>query len=195
MSPNVQALRSASVVLTGLSLVLVLLAWETPVHARVTRIVIDVKTSPAFGGATFGDKGQYETIAGRAFGELDPDDPRNAIIQDIELAPKNTKGKVEYRATFFIVKPIDMSRTSGIMWHDVPNRGGRLTLAPASRNDGDVGLSSGWQGDNSGTTAQNFPNSNDYVVVPIAKHPDGSPTKGPARRRTLNPTGVNSPPR
>ena len=44
MSPNVQALRSASVVLTGLSLVLVLLAWGTSAHARVTRIVID---SPA----------------------------------------------------------------------------------------------------------------------------------------------------
>src|SRR6266851_2997353 len=194
MSPNVQALRSASVVLTGLSLVLVLLAWGTPVHARVTRIVIDVKTSPAFSGATFGDKGQYETIAGRAFGELDPNDPRNAIVQDIELAPKNAKGKVEYMATFFIVKPIRMENASGIMWHDVPNRGGRLTLAAASRNDGDVGLSSGWQGDNSGTTAQNFPNSNDYVVVPIAKHPDGSAIKGVVMGRILNASGVNSQP-
>jgi hypothetical protein len=194
MTLNVQSLRSASVVLTGLSLVLVLLAWGTSVHARVTRIVIDVKTSPAFAGATFGDKGQYETIAGRAYGELDPNDPRNSIIQDIELAPKNAKGKVEYMATFFIVKPTDMSKASGIMWHDVPNRGGRLTLAPASRNDGDVGLSSGWQGDNSGTTAQNFPNSNDYVVVPIAKHPDGSPIKGRVMGRILNASGVNSQP-
>src|SRR5881396_3645185 len=156
MSSNVQVLRRAAVVTTGLSLVLVLLAWGTSVHARVTRIVIDVKTSPAFGGASFGAAGQYETIAGRAFGELDPNDPRNAIIQDIELAPKNVKGKVEYMATFFIVKPIDMAKASGLMWHDVPNRGGRLTLAAASRNDGDVGLSSGWQGDNSGTTTQNF---------------------------------------
>jgi hypothetical protein len=55
MSPNVQALHRASVAITGLSLVLVLLAWGTSVHARVTRIVIDIKTSPAFGGATFGD--------------------------------------------------------------------------------------------------------------------------------------------
>ena len=152
MTPNVQALRSASVVLTGLSLVLVLLAWGTSVHARVTRIVIDVKTSPAFAGATFGDKGQYETIAGRAYGELDPNDPRNAIIQDIELAPKNAKGKVEYMATFFIVKPTDMSKASGIMWHDVPNRGGDVNFPADSFAGNDVHLLSGWQGDNSGAT-------------------------------------------
>jgi len=195
MTPNVQALRSASVVLTGLSLVLVLLAWGTSVHARVTRIVIDSPANyPLSHNMLTGQDMPYETIAGRAFGELDPNDPRNAIIQDIELAPKNAKGKVEYMATFFIVKPIDMAKASGIMWHDVPNRGGRLTLAPASRNDGDVGLSSGWQGDNSGTTAQNFPNSNDYVVVPIAKNPDGTPIRGRVMGRILNASGVNSQP-
>ena len=31
-------------------------------------------------------------------------------------------------ATFFLVKPIDMSKSSHLMWHDVPNRGGRITL-------------------------------------------------------------------
>ncbi len=43
------------------------------------------------------------------------------------------------------------------------------------RSMGDVGLSSGWQGDNMGATAQSFPNTTDYAVVPIAKNPDGSP--------------------
>src|SRR5881396_2647826 len=118
MSSNVQVLRRAAVVTTGLSLVLVLLAWGTSVHARVTRIVIDVKTSPAFGGASFGAAGQYETIAGRAFGELDPNDPRNAIITDIKLAPRNANGRVEYIASFFLVKPIDMSKSSHLMWQD-----------------------------------------------------------------------------
>jgi hypothetical protein len=109
-------------------------------QARVTKIVVDTKTSPAFDGQVFGDAGQYETLAGRAFGELDPRNPLNAIIQDIELAPRNPSGKVEYIATFFLVKPIDMSRSSHLMWHDVPNRGGRITLAVDSRNDGDIGL-------------------------------------------------------
>jgi hypothetical protein len=103
-------------------------ALAVPASARVVRFVIDTKTSPAFGGATFGSAGQYETLAGRVFGELDPNDPLNAIIQDIQLAPRNANGKVEYTATFFIVKPIDMSKASGLLWHDVPNRGGRVTI-------------------------------------------------------------------
>ena len=92
-----------------LALVILLAAvFAVPASARVVRFVVDTKTSPAFGGANFGSAGQYETIAGRAFGELDPNDPLNAIIQDIQLAPRNANGKVEYTATFFIVKPIDM---------------------------------------------------------------------------------------
>ena len=102
-----------------------LLVVTPPAEARVTKLVIDTKVSPAFGGATFGTAGQYETIAGRVFGELDPNDPHNTIINDINLAPTNANGKVEYIATFFMVKPIDMSKSSHLMWQDVPNRGGR----------------------------------------------------------------------
>src|SRR5205085_7199729 len=115
----------------------------TPAEARVTKIVIEKKTSPAFDGASFGTAGPYEILAGKAYGELDPKDPHNGIIQDINLAPKNAKGNVEYMATFQLVKPIDMSKASHLMWHDVPNRGGRLTIIPTERNLGDVGLSSG----------------------------------------------------
>ena len=189
MFPNRPDLfRSALLSVTALAL----LAWAPPTHARVTRIVVDTKVSPAFGGQAFGAVGQYETLAGRAFGELDPSDPHNAIIQDIDLAPKNANGNVEYIATFFLVKPIDMSKSSRLMWHDVPNRGGRLTIVAASRMDGDVGLSSGWQGDNSGATAPAA--NNDYVVVPIAKNPDGSSITGSVLGRILNVSGVNSQP-
>jgi hypothetical protein len=167
-------------------------AWTPPTDARVTRIVIDTKTSPAFGGQSFGAAGQYETLAGRAFGELDPQDPHNAIIQDIELAPRTGNGKVEYMATFFIVKPTDMSKSSRLLWHDVPNRGGRLTLAASSRAEGDIGLSSGWQGDSAGSTVPGA--NNDYVVVPIAKNPDGSPITGPVMGRIVNVGGMDSQP-
>ena len=151
----------------------------------MTKIVVEKKVSPAFDGATFGTAGQYETLAGRAFGELDPNDPQNAMIQDIKLAPRNAKGMVEYTATFQLVKPIDMTKSSHLMWHDVPNRGGRLTIVPAERATGDIGLSSGWQGDNSGTTAPG-PN-NDYVVVPVARNADGSPITGRVMARISMP--------
>src|SRR5882672_1102452 len=140
------------------ALAAVLVVAALSAQARVTKIVIDKKVSPAFaakegGFQSFSAAGQYETIAGRAYGELDPDDPRNAIIQDIKLAPRNANGRVEYVASFFLVKPVDMAKASGLMWHDVPNRGRRVVIPPAERSLGDVGLSSGWQGDNAGNTA------------------------------------------
>ena len=169
-----------------------LLALGTAAQARVVRIVIDAKISPAFDGASFGDAGQYETLAGRAFGELDPNDPKNAIIQDIKLAPRNARGMVEYTASFQLVKPIDMSKSSRLLWHDVPNRGGRLTIGPRERATGDIGLSSGWQGDASGKTAPGP--GNDYVIVPVAKNPDGTAITGRVMARILNASGPNSRP-
>ena len=120
--------------LVGVALAASLLAGAPPAGAHVKKIVIDKKVSPAFDGRSFGDAGQYETLTGRAFGELDPNDPHNAIITDIRLAKRNANGKVDYVATFFLVKPIDMSKSSHLMWHDVPNRGGRITIALAERN-------------------------------------------------------------
>jgi hypothetical protein len=164
-----------------------------PANARVTRIVVDTVTSPAFDGQSFGDAGQYETLEGRAYGELDPTDPRNAIIQDIALAARNANGNVEYMATFFLVKPVDMSKSSGLLWQFVPNRGGRITLSAERRADGDIGLSSGWQGDNAGGTAHNTP-GRELVVVPIAKNPDGSAIAGTVMGRIINAEGLESSP-
>ena len=165
---------------------------STSLQAHVRKIVIDKKVSPAFDGGTFGSAGRYETLAGRAFGELDPNDPHNAIITDIKLAPRNAAGKVEYIASFFLVKPMDMSKSSHLMWQDVPNRGGRITISAAHRNDGDIGLSSGWQGDNSGRTSP--ADDNEWVTVPIAKNPNGSPVTGLVLGRIVNASGVDSRP-
>src|SRR4030095_9223030 len=108
----------------SLGLIVALIALPSTADARVKKIVIEKEVSPAFEGATFGPSGQYETLAGRAYGELAPDDPRHAIITDIKLAPKNAAGKVEYVVSFFLVKPIDMSKASHLLWQDVANRGG-----------------------------------------------------------------------
>ena len=183
------ALLTSTACLTAVGLVL---AATAPTQARVTRIAIEKKVSPAFDGASFGGAGQYETLAGKAFGELDPNDPHNAVIQDIKLAPRNARGMVEYTATFQIVKPVDMSKASRLMWHDVPNRAGRITIVPIERGNGDIGLSSGWQGDSSGATAPG-PN-NDYVMVPTAKNPDGSAITGRVMARIMNASGKDSRP-
>jgi len=127
----------------------VALAWAPQSDARVTRIVVD--TTTAISGQP------YEELTGRAFGELDPGHHNNRNITDIELAPRNARGKAEYIASFRIRKPTDMSLASGVMWHDVPNRGGNVALPADSFAAFDMQLLSGWQGDNAGVNATSIP--------------------------------------
>ncbi len=86
MSRTIRRAASFTLVLVASTL-----ALPSSVDARVKKIVVEKKVSPAFDGASFGPAGPYETLAGRAFGELDPKDPRNAVITDIKLAPKKCR--------------------------------------------------------------------------------------------------------
>ena len=122
-----------------------------PLHGRITKITIDSST-PVQSGQIFGSVGAYELLRGTAFGELDPADRRNALITDIQFAPKNANGKVTYTTQFSIHKPLDMSKASGVLLYVVPNRGNIAT--PYARNNdgfvftrGEIVLNSAWQGD------------------------------------------------
>ena len=145
--------------------------------ARVTRIVIERRESPAYDGRSFGKAGQYETLSGHFFGEIDPKEPHNTIIMDIGFAPRNARGMVEYSATFALSKPIDMSKSNGVLYYNVPNRG---RGAPVGSEDGRVNLLSGWQGD-----LRPFPNAQ-MITVPVARKSDGSPLTGPVQERLIN---------
>jgi Alpha/beta hydrolase domain len=104
--------------------------------ARITHIEI-TKTEPAFGGQPFGDIGPYERLTGRVTGELDPADPANSGIQDINLAPRNARGMVEYVTNIELLKPVDMARGNRILFFEVNNRGNKL--APVNFNEGVMG--------------------------------------------------------
>ena len=77
------------------------------------------------GGREFGASGAYTRIKGVARGMLDPADPANAGIVDLDKAPRNAKGLVEYATDYDILRPKDPLRTSGILVYDVPNRGSK----------------------------------------------------------------------
>ena len=79
--------------------------------------------SYAFGGLSFGSVGQYEKLRGTATGELDPNDPRNSVITDIQLAPRNASGMVSYSMDVFILRPTDPSKGNQRMLFDFNNRG------------------------------------------------------------------------
>jgi Alpha/beta hydrolase domain len=160
-------------------------------EARITHIVIDParSQSPTFEGLSFGAVGQYEKLRGTAFGELDPSDPRNALITDIALAPRNAAGQVEYSMDIFILKPIDLGSGNHRLFIDFNNRGqmrlGRLndvdlTNNPTTAADAGTGfimtlgytiVSNGWDFGASGFDSMK-------ITVPIASHPDGSAITG-----------------
>jgi hypothetical protein len=152
--------------------ILAFCALSMSVQARVTKVVVEDRKSPAFDGKSFGAAGQYEVLSGHVFGELDPNDPLNAIITDIKLAQRNAEGKVEYSATFSLAKPVDMTKASGVMLYQVPNRG--IVLFGTPDDNGHVILTSGWQGDIPPRAGMQT------ISVPVARNSDGSSVTGVA---------------
>jgi hypothetical protein len=157
------------------ALALCLLLGTAAAHANIVKLEI-TRVEPA--GPT------HERITGKAYGELDPADPKNAVIADIELAPRNARGKVEYVTTFTLVRPTDMMKASGVLVYTVVNRGGGNA---APHPAGHVTFVSGWQGDV-------VPTSTNYTIqVPVAKNRDGSSITGPLVLRFMNLTGHTTP--
>ena len=135
-------------------------------QAHVTRIeVLKVEPVPAVQAEAVP---AYERISGRFYGELDPRDPKNALITDIQLARKNARGLVEYVGTFSLMKPADMSKASGVLMYSVVNRGNGRASASA---EGHVSLVSGWQGDVIPS------DTNQTIQVPRAKNPTGAASR------------------
>jgi hypothetical protein len=73
----------------------------------------------------FGAAGAYVRVKGVARGRLDPAAPCSAGIVDLDKAPVNAKGLVDYATDFDILRPKEPARGSGILVYDVPNRGSK----------------------------------------------------------------------
>ena len=142
--------------------------------AQITAFDLDVVESPALGGGSFGDVGQYELLRGTVAGEVDPADPRHQHIVNLANAPRNAAGRVEYRATVEVYRPIDMARWNRALYHTVSNRGGAGAAEPALLERGFAFVRVGWQGDLVPTE------SNIVAYLPVATNPDGSSIVGPA---------------
>jgi Alpha/beta hydrolase domain len=180
-----------------------------PVEARITRIEIK-RIEPAFGGAAFGTVGAYERLVGRAHGEVDPNNRRNAIIQDIELAPKSARGMVEYATDVEILRPVNRANGNGILFFNIVNRGNKHGIFPfnidvphrptdvpdnnALKHAGDGWMMHegytliwfGWQADV-------LPGNNRPTFsVPVVRHPDGSAITGIVRAELTTPVPIKT---
>ena len=164
-----------------------------PASAHVTQITINTVESPAYGGQTFGLVGTYTRIDGTFTGKLDPSDPHNAVIVDIDKAPRDSHGLVTYTADFQILKPTSLALGSHRVLLELPNRGGALVLltlndSPASNttlsagsagngflmNEGYTIVEVGWD-----LTAPQG-GAQFGITLPVATQKDGTPITGPA---------------
>lgn len=183
-----------------------MVAASSIADARTTKIDITSRTI-AFGGHSFAGVGQYEKIVGVATGEIDPNDPKNAVITDLELAPVNANGHVAYQHNFYILKPLDLSKGAHKVMYEPPNRGGKtfqtLNRSPGGNDPGGTitdpatldnsflwpkgytMVFSGWENDlaalSSFTATAHFP---------VLKNADGSDITGPGYEYIV--TGGNS---
>ena len=121
---------------TNIAIVSILFSVIVSVQAGITHIETEPSVTIEFD--SFGDTGAYEKIIGTIEGEIDPQDRRHQDIVDINLAP-TINGMVQYRAPFYILKPVDHEKANGKVFYAFGNRGAKRALqwlndASASNN-------------------------------------------------------------
>src|SRR6266550_2669380 len=178
-------------------------------EARVVRFVVE-QTRRIADGKAFGDVGPYERLDGTVYMEVDPRDPLNAGIVNLDKAPRTPKGMVGFSSPFYILKPVDMARGNRKIFYGVNNRGNKIDyawrtiLAPTGTNNNnpvtaaDFGdgflmrlgytyVDAGWQG--------NVAPGNDRLVpnFPIASQSDGRPIVAKIRVEYVEAEGFTRP--
>jgi hypothetical protein len=88
--------------------------------AAVTRVEVAERTDVL--------DGAYERVVGKVYFAVDPKLSPNRIIADIDLAPRNAAGKVEFSADLYMLKPRDPAKSNGTALVEISNRGGKGLL-------------------------------------------------------------------
>src|SRR5579864_744658 len=89
-------------------------------QAAVTRVEIADRTDLPVAN--------YERITGKVYFAVDPKLPANHIIRDIDRAPVNAKGLVEFSSDIYVLRPKDPKKSNGTALLEISNRGGKGLL-------------------------------------------------------------------
>jgi hypothetical protein len=152
--------------------------------------------APFAGGVSFGDTGPYERLFGMVSFAIDPDEKDLPFVCDLEFAPRNREGLVEFKAVLDIVKPVDLGRSNRKLLFDFSNRGGRGAFTRLNDGGGDYSKASaagngflnkqgytvvtaGWQGD------LVYTGSNVVAFLPEARR-NGRPLPGRVRQEFIS---------
>jgi hypothetical protein len=168
---------------------------EEKMSRNQIRLEFESKSSFA-GGKSFGAVGPYERLLGMVHFAIDPDEKELPFVCDIEYAPRNADGLIEFKAVIDLVKPVDMSKSNGKLLFDFSNRGGRGAFTRLNDGGGDYSKDScagngflnrqgytvvtvGWQGD------LVYSGSNVVAFVPEARQ-HGQPLRGKVRQEFIS---------
>jgi hypothetical protein len=179
--------------MTAKTLIALMLLVAAPVHAEIVRIEVKSRAD-VLAGKAFGAVGPYEKLVGTIYLAIDPQNTANRIITDIDKAPRNANGRVEFSSDFYLIKPKDPSKGNGTLLYEVSNRGGKGMLGFFNFAQGNLDPSTpeqfgdgfllergftvmwiGWQFD---------PPLRDGLLrvhAPIAREADGKPIRGLVR--------------
>lgn len=154
-------------------------------QARVVRVEITSRTDIQE-GKPFGNAGAYEKIVGRVYFAVDPLNLHNRQIVDLDKAPRNAHGEVEFSADLYLLKPKDMAKGNQAVLFEVSNRGGRGILALVNGRNGEFGdgflmrqgYTIAWVGWEFDLSSQG---ERLRLTAPIAYDPDGKEIYGPVR--------------
>jgi hypothetical protein len=116
--------------LTRLILLAALVGVAGTVNGEVTRVDIAKRTDVGTSG--------YEKIVGTIHFAVDPGNPRNRVIVDLDAAKKNAAGRVEFSADLYILRPRDQARSNGVALVEVSNRGRKSLLSTFDRGPAEL---------------------------------------------------------
>lgn len=175
-------------------LLILLLLLGSVFHSEAKVHKIDITSRQRIlGGRSFGDRGAYEILRGTIHYQIDPANPYNQNITDIQWAQKNANGLVEARGDLVVIQAVDPARRSGLALVEVSNRGGKFSPGYFNRagksgeldpNDPDYwgdgllmrqGMTVIWVGWQFDVPEEEHALN---IQIPSAQNPDGSPIEG-----------------
>ncbi len=154
--------------------------------ARAELLRVDIQRRESYAaGRVFGEHGAYETLRGKAYFAADPQLAANQTIVDLELAPRNAQGRVEFSADLEILAPVDPAKGNGVALYDVNNRGNRTALGQFDSGADEFLARHGFTVVWSGWIAEVVPGGGRLRLdAPVAQQ-DGRPIRGLVRAEML----------
>jgi hypothetical protein len=101
-------------------------------RAEVTKVTVATRAVVA-NGQPFGSVGPYEKLTGTIEFALDPANPHNRRIVDLDAAPRGSDGRVHFSADLYVLRPVNLASGNDTLLFEIANRGRKGILPRFNR--------------------------------------------------------------